>query len=181
MTRDEAKKIVMIIASTFPNWRPNNLSFTVDAWTAMLEEYSYTQIGAALHAYIKTDSSGFAPSVGQLIGLIDRATNKEDLNEMEAWSMVSKALRNGIYGAETEFDKLPETVQRAVGSPEMLRSWALSDMKSIETVIQSNFQRTYREVLKIQTEQRKIPQKVQNLLHQVNQKMIGVDSNGTDS
>ena len=40
MTRDEAKKIVMIIASTFPNWKPNNLSFTVDAWTAMLEEYS---------------------------------------------------------------------------------------------------------------------------------------------
>ena len=47
MTRDETKKIVMVIASTYPNWHPADMSFTVDAWALMLESFSYQQIGRA--------------------------------------------------------------------------------------------------------------------------------------
>lgn len=43
MTRDETKKIVMIIASTYPNWHPSDMSFTVDAWALMLESFTYRQ------------------------------------------------------------------------------------------------------------------------------------------
>jgi len=165
MTRDETKQILMRIQSTFPNWKPqSDLRFVVETWHEYLCDYGYEQIRAALKAFTMTDSSGFAPTVGQLIEIMDRLGNSEELSEMEAWSLVSKALRRSIYYADSEYDKLPETVKKAVGSPEMLRSWAETDMKSIENVIQSNFMRTYRQEVTRAREMRKIPASVRTLL-----------------
>ena len=166
MTRDETKKIVMIIVSTYPNWHPEDMSLTVDAWTSTLESFTYQQIAAALKAFILSDASGFAPSVGQLIGLLDRVGNSQEPSEMEAWSLVSNALRRSTYYAESEFEKLPETVQKAVGSPSMLRNWAQTDMQSIESVVQSHFRRTYRQELAKSREMRKIPQNIRAMLEQ---------------
>jgi len=166
MTRDEAKKIVMVIASTYPNWHPLDMSFTVDAWTSMLESFTYQKISAALKAFIVSDTSGFAPTPGQVIGLLDRVTNGQELSEMEAWSLVSKALRNGYYGAEQEFEKLPPLVQKAVGAPSQLRNWPQTDSESVENVIQSNFIKTYRQELAKNREMRKIPQETRSALEQ---------------
>ena len=164
MTRDETKKIIIMLSSTYPNWHPSDMSLTVDAWTLMLEDFSYNQVAAALKAFLLSDTGGFAPSVGQLIGMMDRLGSGEELSEMEAWSLVSKALRRSIYYADSEYDKLPEVVKKAIGSPEMLRSWAETDMKSIENVVQSNFMRTYRQELARAKEMRKIPASVRALL-----------------
>lgn len=172
MTRDEAKKIVMVIASTYPNWHPLDMSFTVDAWASMLESYTYQEIGAALKAFIVSDTSGFVPTPGQVIGLLHRITNRQELNEMEAWMLVSKALRNGYYGAEQEFEKLPPFVQKAVGAPSQLRNWSQTDRESVENVIQSDFMRTYRQELAKSREMRKIPQETRSALEQSQNMMI---------
>lgn len=172
MTRDEAKKIVMVIASTYPNWHPLDMSFTVDVWASMLESYTYQEIGAALKAFIVSDTSGFAPTPGQVIGLLDRVTNRQELNEMEAWLLVSKALRNGYYGAEQEFEKLPLLVQKAVGAPSQIRNWSQTDSESVENVIQSNFMRTYRQELAKSREMRKIPQETRSALEQSKNMLI---------
>ena len=161
MNREEAKKIVMIICTTYPNYHPDNLSGTVDIWHLMLEEFTYQEIAAALKAYILTDTSGFAPSVGALVTKV-RKTN--ELNEMEAWSMVSRALRNGLYGAEEEFAKLPPVIQKAVGAPSNLRQWAQTDAGSIENVIQSNFIKTYRNMVARENERSMLPSDVRAAL-----------------
>lgn len=172
MTRDETKKIIMVITSLYPNWHPTDMSLTVDAWTSVLDGFSYQQISVALKAFVLTDTSGFAPSVGKLIGILDRVGNNQELSEMEAWALVSKALRNGYYGAESEFDKLPPVVQKAVGSPSQLRNWSQTDSGSVENVIQSNFMRTYRQVLLRNSESRKMPDDVRALLEQTCSNMI---------
>lgn len=162
MTRDETKKIIRIIADSYPNYKPSDISETIDVWSMMLEEYPYNQIAMALKAYILTDTSGFAPSIGQLVNKLTSA--EPQLNEMEAWSLVSKAIRNGYYGAEEEFAKLPEVVQKAVGNPANLRAWAHTDEQSIENVVQSNFLRTYRVVVKRENESLKLPDSLRNAM-----------------
>lgn len=165
MTRDETKKIIRIIADSYPNYKPSDISETIDVWSMMLEEYPYNQIAMALKAYILTDTSGFAPSIGQLIGKLQTISNaNKELNEMEAWALVSQALKNGYYGAEEEFAKLPEMVQKAVGTPANLRAWAHTDESSIENVVQSNFMRTYRTVVKRESEYAKMPSEIRNLI-----------------
>lgn len=161
MTRDDTKKLLMRIESVFPNWKPqSDLRFAIDTWNEYLADYTYEQVLIGLKAYIATDTSGFAPSIGQLIDKINTLTANDELNEMEAWSLVSKAIRNGSYGAEEEFAKLPAPVQKAVGTSANLRNWAQTDIESIENVIQSNFIRTYRTVVKREKEYQKLPESV---------------------
>ena len=173
MTRDETKRIIQIMCATYPNYHPADLSSTVDSWHMMLEDYPYNQIAIALKAYITSDASGFAPSVGQLISKLKTITSGNEPSELEAWAMVSKALRNGYYGAEEEFAKLPELVQKAVGNPSNLRQWATTDVDSIENVIQSNFLRTYRSVVKRAEEVSMMPSDVKALMQSSDVKLIG--------
>ena len=144
----------MIVA--YPNFKPSNMEMTVLMWQEMMEDYSYAQAMISLKTYIATDKSGFAPSIGAIIQGIPKQ-EAENLNEMQAWALVSKALRNGYYGAEKEFEALPEIVQKAVGNPSNLRNWSQTDVDSVENVIQSNFMRTYRTLLKREEEKAKIP------------------------
>lgn len=84
------------------------------------------------------------------------APETEQMNENEAWALVSMAMRNGTYGAEKEFEALPEPVQMAVGSPANLREWGQAYGDSI-TVIQSNFQRSFRAVMERRKDQAAMP------------------------
>lgn len=168
MTRDETVKIIRIMCDCYPNYKPSNLSETVDVWNMMLENCTYEQVSVALKAYVFSDTSGFAPSIGQLINKLHEVQTPQELNEMEAWFLVSRALRNGYYSAVEEFSKLPPPVQKAVGSPDNLRNWALADSKSIENVVQSNFMRTYRTVVNRENEIKKMPADVRTLIENVN-------------
>lgn len=161
MTRDDTKKLLMRISSVYPNWKPQaDLTFVIETWCEYLADYSYEQILVALKTYIATDTSGFAPSIGQLVDKLQNISKPCELNEMEAWSLVSKALRNSTYNADAEFGKLPALVQKAVGSPDNLRNWSQTDIESVENVIQSNFMRTYRSVVARDKEYQKMPESV---------------------
>lgn len=168
MTRDETVKIIRIMCDCYPNYKPSNLSETVDVWNMMLEGYSYSQISMALKTYVHSDTNGFAPSIGQLINKLHEVQAPQELNEMEAWLLVGKALRNGTYGAVEEFNKLPPLVQKAVGSPDNLRNWAQTNSESIENVVQSNFMRTYRIVVNRAKEYQKMPKDIQTLIENAN-------------
>lgn len=167
MQREEVKKLIRIIVDSYPNYKPGNLAETVDVWTYMLSDFSYQEIAVALKAFILTDTSGFAPSIGQLVQMLRKSNETEQMSELEAWDMVSKAVRRANYYAEEEFEKLPELVKKCVGSPSQLRNWAQSDLGSIETVIQSNFLKTYRAMAKREQDLAAIPENVRELLGKI--------------
>lgn len=163
MKREETVQIIRIICDCFVNFKPNNLSETVDVWNMMLSEYTYQQISVALKSYILSDTSGFAPTIGQLVDMVHSVSKPQELNEMEAWALVSMAIRNSGYRYTEEFLKLPAIIQRAIGTPEQLHIWA-TDEEYNETVVMSNFQRSYRLVLMQKDESAKLPTEARNLL-----------------
>lgn len=169
MTREETVKIIRIICGSFPNFKPSDLSETVDIWNMMLDEYTYNQIAGALKSYILSDSTGFAPSIGQLIAKVKTIEEPAQLNETEAWGLVSKAIRNGYYGAVEEFSKLPPLVQKAVGTPDNLRNWSQTNLESVETVIQSNFLRAYRVEAQRAAEISKMPSGIKTMIENTSQ------------
>lgn len=167
MQENETKKIIAAMITAYPNYRPENIKMTVELWTEMLVDYGYEQIATALKAYITSNTTGFAPAIGQLIAMVQKVSGEPELNEMEAWALVSRALRNGYYGAEEEFEKLPPMVQKAVGNPGNLRNWSQTETGSVENVIQSNFLRTYRAVVARNSEIQRMPQEVRKLIDSV--------------
>ena len=168
MTEKEVKQLLAMTQAVYPNYNPPSREAAVNAWLMCLSEYDNNVVMAAFKAYITTDTSGFAPSIGQLLDKLHAIQNPQELNEMEAWALVSKALRNGFYGAVEEFNNLPPLVQKAVGSPDNLRNWSQTDTNSIENVVQSNFIKTYRTVVNRENEIKKMPADVQTLIENVN-------------
>ena len=166
MTREETVKIIRIMVDSYPNYKPNDISETVDVWQMMLSDYDYNLVAMALKAYILSDTSGFAPSIGQLVGKIQTLTNQQELNEMEAWSLVSKAIRNSGYNSVEEFAKLPPLVQKAVGLPDQLMAWSI-DENFNEQVVSSNFMRCYRNELARHEELSKMPSEIKALIDSV--------------
>lgn len=156
------------MVDSYPNYKPNNISETVDVRQMMLSDYDYNLVAMALKAYILSDTSGFAPNIGKLVAKIQTISQPQELDGMTAWGLVSKALRNGTYGAVEEFNKLPPLVRQAVGMPDNLKNWATSDYKTIETVIQSNFLRTYETVVKRANEINRMPNDIKSLIEKTN-------------
>lgn len=154
------------MVDSYPNYKPNNISETVDVWNMMLSEYDYNLVAMALKAYILSDTSGFAPSIGQLVAKIKTITQPQELSEMEAWALVSNALRNSCYNSVEEYAKLPPLVQKAVGLPGQLRTWAIDENYN-EQVVSSNFMRCYRTELAMHEELSKIPADVKALINSI--------------
>lgn len=168
ITREQVGKLLMTIQAYYPNYNPPDKEITLNAWYIMLAEYPEELVLQALRACIATNTSGFAPDVGQIMSKIQTISQPQELDGMAAWGLVSKALRNGTYGAVEEFNKLPPLVRQAVGMPDNLKNWATSDYQTIETVIQSNFLRTYETVVKRANEINRMPDNIKSLIEKTN-------------
>lgn len=175
MTREETIKILMVIQAAYPNYKPQDKTVAVNVWAEMLGDIPYEQVSAALKSYIQTDKSGFAPGIGDIREKVQMLFGEDiEINETEAWSLVLKAIRRSTYYSDEEFAKLPPVIQRSVSSPRQLREWAtLEDVdgKTL-TVIQSNFQRTFRTEQQKERERNKLSQDVLKLMKPLNNPQI---------
>ena len=171
MTREETKGLIRSIVSLYPNWKPDNLSDTVNAWHWALEEYPAQAIKGALQIYLKTNTTGFAPSVSQLIASAYAPKKNNQLSEGEAWALVKKAIQDGGYHAEERFNELPPIIQKAIGSPNMIHQWSQTESDEVNTVIMSNFQRAYRTVLEREEFKEKVPEALSSLVMELSAKV----------
>lgn len=161
MNREETQRIIMAIQVLYPGYRVENSmkAATVDMWMEMMSDMSYEQVSRAVRVFSSTDTKGFAPTVGQIRAIIAERNITDLLNEGQAWELVSKAIENGNYGAEEEYNKLPEDIRRALGGPGQIRQWAAMDADSI-SVAESNFKRTYRAIVEKRMKVEALPQDI---------------------
>lgn len=171
MTREETQKLLLTISSLYPNFEVKDKTLVVDSWSWALKDYPVSAVMGALEIYIKTSNTGFAPSVSQLITAMHSPKKHEQLSEGEAWMMVKKAIGDSFYHGKEHFDNLPPLVQRAVGSPSMLAQWGSCDSDEVNTVIMSNFQRSYRALLTKQEYSDKVPPQLADVVKGVTDKM----------
>lgn len=168
MERENVQNLLAMMQATYLNFKPENKTEAVNAWFMALEDYPTEIVMAAFKTYIQINKSGFAPAPGQLIELMHMMSEKQDLNEQEAWAMVRKAISRSGYYYQEEFEKLPPTIQKAVGRPEQLRAWAL-DEEYNEGVVSSHFINCYKTELKRANEISKMPQAIRERIEMLNQ------------
>ena len=173
MTAKEFGKLADAIKTYFPrdNILPTEKSMVL--WYSELKDIPYQLAYTALRKYVSTNK--FAPTIADIREQsAELAGQNDDLNETAAWSLVLKAIRRSTYYSEEEFAKLPATVQRAVASPKQLWEWATledADGKTL-TVIQSNFQRTFRMEQQRERERNKLSPDVLKLMRPLNNPQI---------
>ena len=171
MTEKEVRQLLAMTQAVYPNYNPPSREAAVNAWLLCLSEYDNSLVMAAFKAYMTTNTSGFAPAPGQLREILQTLTQPQELNELEAWSLVRKALSDSSYNSVERFQELPPIVQKAVGTPQQLKIWAC-DSEFNENVVSSNFIKTYRTEVKRATELNKMPENVRKLIEMVNTNSI---------
>lgn len=160
MTDAEIKKLIYVTKSAYPSvyakYTKDDLENLLIAWRMCLADYTYEQASKGLMAYMRNDTKGFPPVAGQIIEQIQKLTEKESLLPSQAWDMVRKAISNGTYGAEKEYEKLPPAVQKAIGSAQYLRDCA-GDYDFNEGVARGQFEKNYAIILERERYDSKLP------------------------
>ena len=170
MTDYEIGRLVYATRGTYPKYYANmsveDLKGLSMAWALVLGEYDFAIASRAVQLYLTNDTTGFPPSPGQIVDAIHKITNPRiaEMTATEAWALVRKAIRNGYYGAEEEFAKLPTACQRAIGSPSNLRELAQLDIDQVETVEQSHSIKAYNAQVIRERETAKMPSDIRALV-----------------
>lgn len=167
MTKADVIGIMAILETAYPQYyakRDNQQRMeAVNLWADLFADDPAQFVAAAVKTII-VSGGAFPPSIGEIKNKMHDLSAPAMLSETEAWALVSKAVRNGIYGYEEEFAKLPPTVQAAVGRAEQLKEWAVMPEDDVQSVVASNFMRGYKTVQKRERETAMIPESVKVLL-----------------
>lgn len=167
MTRQETGIIMDILTTAYPAFyngrNAPDMRMTVNLWAEMFAEDDVKIVAAAVKALIATDDKGFPPHIGAVKNRIRQISNPDEMTEQEAWALISKALRDGYYNAEAEFAKLPPLVQDVVHDPRQLREWSMMDESTVQSVVASNVQRSFRAKAQSRRDFDALPKDVQAL------------------
>lgn len=168
MNRTETIKIMAVLRAAYPQYyakqSQDDLQGIVNLWAEMFADDSYQTVAMAVKALIKTRVSTFPPGIGEITEMIAKITMPEEMTELEAWAIVAEALRNSAYGSREEFEKLPPVIQKIVGSPAQLHDWSQMDSDTVNSVVASNFQRSYKARAKNEREYMALPSSVKSFM-----------------
>lgn len=168
MTLEQTKIILAALKAAYPHafkdMDKNSLLAVLALWHRQFADEDARVVTAAVDALIATRTEGYSPTIGEVKTMIRKISAPEKLSEQEAWALVSKAIENGYYGSQQEYDKLPPEVRETVGSPKMLWEWSQLPVDEVQTVVASNFQRSYKTCLKRAEDRAALPESVRALI-----------------
>ena len=170
MTREEVAVMFRIMTATYPNTykKDEQLMDAISVWNVIFAADDAKLVESAMYTYIN-ENHEFAPAPGQIRAIMQKILNPDELSEGDAWNMVRRAIGNGLYGAQEEFDKLPEDVKKAVGSPQWIHAIAMDENANM-SVESSNFYKRYRKVMEDKKERACMPPAVQKLIEELTDK-----------
>lgn len=175
MNRQQTTTILAILKAAYPHafkdMTTEDAKIMINLWEQMFTEEPYEEVNAAVKALIATRTEGYTPTIGEVKEQIARLKNTSDIDENTAWMLVSKACRNGLYGAKQEFDKLPEDVKDVVCSPEQLKQWAAMDAEIVESVVASNFKKAFRVQRERKKEIAKLPKGIVEMINGISERV----------
>ncbi len=183
MNKSETAKIMATLKMAYPQYYKNMSADELDAavrlWQDMFDSEPYAEVAAGIKAFMASESKGFPPSIGQVKEKIALLTRPQDaMTEQEAWTLVKKALRNSAYGYLEEYEKLPEAVKSVIGSPSVLREWGQVDMRELDTVVASNFMRSYRARVQHEREYAALPESVKQFANAIAERVARFEDRG---
>lgn len=170
MTRDEAIAILAVLKIAYPAFyktmSDEEIDDVINLWGIMFESDSAKIVTEAVKALICTLK--YPPTIADVKEKIAAITHPQTMTEMEAWQLVRQAI--SYYRAEETFAQLPPILQKIVGSPSVLRQWAQMEAETVDSVIQSNFMRSYKARVVKEKEFAMLPQSTKQLIAELSQK-----------
>lgn len=173
MDRLETAEILTVLKAAYPQFY-NGLSVEdangiVDLWAEMFKDEPAAVVALAVKAMIASRTNTFPPNIGEVKAQTLKMQMPQEMTAAEAWALVYRAISNSSYCAREEYDRLPPAIQRLVGSPNQLREWGMMNSETVQSVVASNFQRSYTARVKSDREYMTLPSDIKQMLSGVTQ------------
>lgn len=172
MKRNEIIGILTILKATYPNFykqmQEDEIEDIVSVWEMMFESDDCIVVTEAIKSLIVTHK--FPPVIADVKEKIRLITAKPstEMTETEAWNKVKSAI--SYYSAGENFDSLPLILQKLVGSSNQLREWSQMDSDTLNTVVQSNFMRSYKAKSENEKQYQALPESTKLMIGELSQK-----------
>lgn len=141
MTKIETAKILAILRGTFPkvyqSMSQQEQADMLEIWYEMFMNDDYRLVSLAVKELLGTHE--FPPTIATIKNKMYDMTHIEELSNTDLWDALLKAIRNGYYGYQEEYDKLPKEVQQYLKSPYQLRELAGMNSSDIHSVVKGQF------------------------------------------
>ena len=170
MDKTDTRHVITYIAGAYPKFYSSvterSLQGQIATWADLLQDYDINEVMAGVRGFISADCSGFPPTPGQIIEYMHKVTHPVDKSGVAAWALVRRAVNSPRDQYEAAFDALPELIQETLGGKQQgvaqLQAWGSDAMttQSFETVVQSNFLRSYDATQKRLATEQKMPKSV---------------------
>ena len=175
MNREETKEILKVLRVGYPNFykglTKREADEIIDLWSTMFSSDSVTIVIEAVKSLMCTLK--FPPTIADVKEKISLITQPQTMTEMEAWQMVKSAMN--YYNAVETYDRLPAILRRIVGSPNQLREWAIMEAETVNSVVQSNFMRSYKAVVAQEKERAMLPESTRQMIAGLAERMALTD------
>lgn len=161
MTIKDTQKILAYFREAYPNGARGS-EHTVRLWHDLLEEYDFEVAWVAAKIVVRTWQGYTMPPPAALIAEIENLYEHED-SAIDNWRLVEKAIKRGSVFTQSEFNDLPEVVQRYFGGVSAIRDLAYMNRDQLPNE-RARFMKLY-ETLNSQIKAvRQIPESVRLLL-----------------
>lgn len=149
MKKEDMKDILFVIQNAYPRFYVNQtkeqLLQVLDLWTEMFEDYTAKEVAIAVKQVIKT--SEFPPTIATITNEINKLKYINNDNEVEYWHEISSAVRNCLYNTQEVFNNLSNIAKSVIGSPEQLKSMALEDSETFQTVTKGQITKQIKSII----------------------------------
>lgn len=124
MTYEETKQILSVLKANyfnfFKDWNKEQGEAFLSLWSEAFKNDNTEQVVKAVKSIIYTNVSPFPPSIAQVKNEMFKDVSCLQLQVGTAWEMVLRSAKCDYQQAKENFNKLPFSVQEAVGSPSFL-------------------------------------------------------------
>lgn len=170
MTREEFSNLVKAMKAVYSDPKFIADADAIMVWYEFFKEDDYMIVQTAIKKYMANNE--YPPTIARIRKNINDITNPDlSMTEGAAWSLVYRAICNSAYNAQAEFDTLPVECQKAVGNPAILKEWAGLDKDEVNTVIQSNFMRSYKVEKQRSREMQMLPPSTRDVIQKLSDGM----------
>lgn len=174
MTREETKMIIKMLSSVYVNefskLTEDKVIQMIDVWSMLLEDEDANKIATVTKTYLKASTNAFMPTPAMLINMAYELFTPKGMTEQEAWNVLYKAICNSGYNAQREYDNLPNEI-KPLCTPSQLREWGMMNIETLNTVVASNFMRSFKVREKQRVDYAKLPNETKNLISELNMNM----------
>ena len=170
MNSGEAAYLLAIMKSNWPGsyskMTPADAKATCVLWADLFADDPAELVQAAVKMIMLSEPEReFAPNVAMVKEKMRQIKNPGELSAQEAWQLVSKAVTScDLMNPSKEFEKLPPLVQKAVGSANQLREWGMVTPDAFQTVVASNFRRSWDKAQRREQEQAALPESMRQYI-----------------